>query len=142
MACGARALASWRAWPTRDTYDSVDDTLDRVRDGDDLEDEVEELREAVAAMNVLDDTKDFVDDRIDRVRDHDDYDVDLADDVHELRKVVVELRRSSTVWWPRSNRLGAAMARRRHCPQPGVGELPDRLVETQGGEAVLLEERP
>ena len=36
-----------------DTYDFVDDTLDRVRDDDDddLEDEVEELREAVAAMN-------------------------------------------------------------------------------------------
>ena len=34
-----------------DTYDFVDDTLDRVRDDDDLEDEVKELREAVAAMN-------------------------------------------------------------------------------------------
>ena len=34
-----------------DTYDFVDDALDRVRDDDDLEDEVEELREAVAAMN-------------------------------------------------------------------------------------------
>ena len=36
-----------------DTYDFVDDTIDRVRDDDwdDLEDEVEELREVVAAMN-------------------------------------------------------------------------------------------
>jgi hypothetical protein len=35
-----------------DTYDFVDDALDRVRDDDDdLEDEVEELREAVVAMN-------------------------------------------------------------------------------------------
>ena len=36
-----------------DTYDFVDDSLDRVRDDDydDLEDEVEELREVVAAMN-------------------------------------------------------------------------------------------
>jgi hypothetical protein len=42
-------------------------------------------------QNVLDDTKDFVDDGIDRVRDDDDYDIDLADDVDELRKAVVEL---------------------------------------------------
>jgi len=42
-------------------------------------------------QNVLDDTKDFVDDSIDRVRDDDDYDVDLADDIDELRKAVVEL---------------------------------------------------
>jgi hypothetical protein len=36
-----------------DTYDFFDDTLDRVRDddNDDLEDEVQELREAVAAIN-------------------------------------------------------------------------------------------
>lgn len=36
-----------------DTYDFFDDTIDRVRDDDwdDLEDEVEELREAVAAIN-------------------------------------------------------------------------------------------
>jgi hypothetical protein len=36
-----------------DTYDFVDDTIDRVRDDDwdDLEDEVDELREVVAAMN-------------------------------------------------------------------------------------------
>jgi hypothetical protein len=36
-----------------DTYDFVDDTIDRVRDDDwdDLEDEVDELREAVAAIN-------------------------------------------------------------------------------------------
>jgi hypothetical protein len=36
-----------------DTYDFFDDTLDRVRDDDwdDLEDEVDELREAVAAIN-------------------------------------------------------------------------------------------
>jgi hypothetical protein len=36
-----------------DTYDFLDDTLDRVRDDDwdDLEGEVEELREAVAALN-------------------------------------------------------------------------------------------
>ena len=36
-----------------DTYDFLDDTLDRVRndDTDDLEDEVEELRAAVAALN-------------------------------------------------------------------------------------------
>lgn len=36
-----------------DTYDFVDDTLDRVRDDDydDLEDEVDELREIVQAMN-------------------------------------------------------------------------------------------
>jgi polyhydroxyalkanoate synthesis regulator phasin len=36
-----------------DTYDLLDDTLDRVRDDDydDLEDEVEELKEAVAAIN-------------------------------------------------------------------------------------------
>ncbi|MGH8972644.1 MAG: hypothetical protein ACRD0C_05510 [Acidimicrobiia bacterium] len=35
-----------------DTYDFVDDSLDRVRDDDwdDLEDDVEELREAVAAI--------------------------------------------------------------------------------------------
>jgi len=43
-------------------------------------------------QNVLDDTKDFVDDSIDRVRDNDDdYDLDLADDVDELRKAVAEL---------------------------------------------------
>ena len=36
-----------------DTYDFFDDTIDRVRDDDwdDLEDEVEELREAVSAIN-------------------------------------------------------------------------------------------
>ena len=36
-----------------DTYDFVDDAIDRVRDDDwdDLEDEVEELREAVQAIN-------------------------------------------------------------------------------------------
>jgi uncharacterized membrane protein len=36
-----------------DTYDFVDDTLDRVRDDDydDLEDEVDELKEAVAAIS-------------------------------------------------------------------------------------------
>ena len=36
-----------------DTYDFVDDAIDRVRDDDwdDLEDEVEELKEAVAAIN-------------------------------------------------------------------------------------------
>jgi hypothetical protein len=36
-----------------DTYDFVDDTIDRVRDDDwdDIEDEVDELREAVAAIN-------------------------------------------------------------------------------------------
>src|SRR5882757_9595592 len=36
-----------------DTYDFVDDALDRVRDDDydDLEDEVEDLREAIAAIN-------------------------------------------------------------------------------------------
>ena len=36
-----------------DTYDFVDDTLDRARDDDwdDLEDDVEELREAVAALS-------------------------------------------------------------------------------------------
>ncbi|HEV3363234.1 MAG TPA: hypothetical protein VG795_03685 [Acidimicrobiia bacterium] len=36
-----------------DTYDFMDDTIDRVRDDDwdDLEDEVDELREAIAAIN-------------------------------------------------------------------------------------------
>ncbi|HKN89107.1 MAG TPA: hypothetical protein VJ622_02395 [Acidimicrobiia bacterium] len=36
-----------------DTYDFMDDAIDRVRDDDyvDLEDEVDELREAVAALN-------------------------------------------------------------------------------------------
>jgi hypothetical protein len=36
-----------------DTYDFLDDTIDRVRDDDwdDLEDDVDELREAVAALN-------------------------------------------------------------------------------------------
>ena len=36
-----------------DTYDFVDDAIDRVRDDDwdDLEDDVDELREAVAAIN-------------------------------------------------------------------------------------------
>jgi hypothetical protein len=36
-----------------DTYDFVDDALDRVRDDDydDLEEEVEDLREAVQAIN-------------------------------------------------------------------------------------------
>ncbi len=36
-----------------DTYDFMDDTLDRVRDDDydNLEDEVDELREAIAAIN-------------------------------------------------------------------------------------------
>ena len=36
-----------------DTYDFVDDSLDCVRDDDwaDLEDDVDELREAVAALN-------------------------------------------------------------------------------------------
>ena len=36
-----------------DTYDFLDDTLDRVRDDDwdDLGDDVEELREAIAALN-------------------------------------------------------------------------------------------
>ena len=42
-------------------------------------------------QNVLDDTKDFVDDSIDRIRDDDDYDVDLADDIDELRKAVAQL---------------------------------------------------
>lgn len=52
-------------------------------------------------QNVLDDTKargfggvpryDSVDDSIDRVRDDDGYAIDLADDVDELRKAVVEL---------------------------------------------------
>jgi hypothetical protein len=54
-------------------------------------------------QNVLDDTKargfggvpryDFVDDSIDRIRDDDDDhdDVDLADDIDELRKAVAEL---------------------------------------------------
>ncbi len=32
-----------------------------------------------------------MDDSIDRVRDDDDYDIDLADDVAELRKAVAEL---------------------------------------------------
>jgi hypothetical protein len=36
-----------------DTYDFMDDAIDRVRDDDydDLEDEVEELKEAIAALN-------------------------------------------------------------------------------------------
>ena len=36
-----------------DTYDFIDDSIDRVRDDDwdDLEDEVDELREAIAAIN-------------------------------------------------------------------------------------------
>jgi hypothetical protein len=36
-----------------DTYDFMDDSIDRVRDDDwdDLEDEVDELREAIAAIN-------------------------------------------------------------------------------------------
>ena len=42
-------------------------------------------------QNVMDDTKDFVDDSIDRVRDDDRDDVDLRDDIDELRKAVAEL---------------------------------------------------
>jgi hypothetical protein len=36
-----------------DTYDFMDDAIDRVRDDDydDLEDEVEELKEAISALN-------------------------------------------------------------------------------------------
>jgi uncharacterized protein YceH (UPF0502 family) len=43
-------------------------------------------------QNVLDDTKDFVDDSVDRIRDDDyDGDVDLRDDIEELRKAVAAL---------------------------------------------------
>jgi hypothetical protein len=42
-------------------------------------------------QNVLEDTKDFVDDSIDRVRDDDGYDVDVTDDIEELKKAVAEL---------------------------------------------------
>jgi hypothetical protein len=42
-------------------------------------------------QNILDETKDLVDDGLDRLRDDDDDDDRLADEVHDLKRTIVDL---------------------------------------------------